>query len=106
VTAVARVLPRDWAGRRWLRFLAGMAMLALALAAHVAPAQLETATPAVATVTRVDQVATTPAAAPAPAPQLVSAPLAAAPVRIATILTAGLTGVAMRVRTVRGPPAR
>ncbi|MFF5294518.1 hypothetical protein [Paractinoplanes globisporus] len=33
MTAVARVLPRDWDGRRLLRFLAGLAMLALAFTA-------------------------------------------------------------------------
>ena len=46
MTAVARVLPGDWDGHRLLRFLAGLAMLALAFAAHLTPAHLSPADPA------------------------------------------------------------
>jgi hypothetical protein len=47
---LARLLPRDWDGRRLLQFLTGLALLALAFAAPAAPA----------------------AAAPAPAPVVVT----------------------------------
>ncbi|MCM4083729.1 hypothetical protein [Paractinoplanes hotanensis] len=40
MTNVARVLPGDWDGHRLLRFLTGLAMLALAFAAHLTPAHL------------------------------------------------------------------
>ncbi|WP_127504315.1 hypothetical protein [Actinoplanes solisilvae] len=40
MTAVARVFPRDWDGHRFLRFLTGLALLALALAPLRTPARV------------------------------------------------------------------
>lgn len=102
VTAVARVLPRDWDGHRLLRFLMGLAMLALAFAAHLAPVRLETAEqapPAAVAVATADQAHETPA------PAIVSPPALPMPTTVAVLVTiAVLVGVAGRVRTVRGPP--
>jgi hypothetical protein len=106
VTAVARVLPRDWDGARFLRFLTGLAMLALAFAAHLAPAQLETATPApapaVARVT-VDGRAETQAPAIRVMPP-VTRP--AEPLVVVAAVIVVLAGVALRVPAGRGPPTR
>jgi hypothetical protein len=61
MAVLARLLPRDWDGRRLLQFLTGLALLALAFAAPAAPVAA--------------------AAAPAPAPVVVSqaGPVAEAP---------------------------
>jgi hypothetical protein len=53
VALLTRLLPRDWDGRRLLRFLTGLALLALAFAAPVAPAA---AAPAPAAVSRAAEV--------------------------------------------------
>ncbi|MBU2666493.1 hypothetical protein KOI35_23585 [Actinoplanes bogorensis] len=131
MTAVARVLPRDWDGHRLLRFLTGLAMLALAFAAHLAPARLETAAPApvlaeASIAAPAPVVADAGIAAPAPvaatsigaAPQDGQIAQAAPAVRIATpatelpvgstvpvlVAVLVLAGLAMRVRGNRGPP--
>ncbi|WP_250007042.1 hypothetical protein [Actinoplanes sp. M2I2] len=107
MTAVARVLPRDWDGHRLLRFLTGLALLALAFATHLlpapaaaAPAAPASAPAAVAEVTRAERpvaeaVATEPLVPPAPV--LLLLVLMAASVVV-------LTGVATRTPAVRGPP--
>src|SRR3954452_6421684 len=66
VSALVHVLPRYWDGRRLLRFLTGLAMLAFAFTAHVPAAP----PPVVAT--------PPPAAFAAPAPPVVTAPAPAA----------------------------
>ncbi|GID92675.1 hypothetical protein ACFQFC_33420 [Amorphoplanes digitatis] len=65
MTAVARLLPRHWDGRRLLRFLTGLALIALAFAAPVLAASpaVEPAEPPVTIITTVD----TPAAPELPA---------------------------------------
>ncbi|MET8150705.1 hypothetical protein ACIBSW_30220 [Actinoplanes sp. NPDC049668] len=56
MTAVARLLPRHWDGRRLLRFLTGLALIALAFAAPVLAASpaVEPAEPPVTIITTVD----------------------------------------------------
>jgi hypothetical protein len=110
VAAVVRVLPRHWDGRRLLRFLTGLAMLALAFAApplsSVAPAapvpavssvRLEAASPV-----QVDAVAGT-----ARRTEHVEPPTApvAVPLIIAATVIVLVAAAAPRARTVRGPPA-
>lgn len=126
VTAVARVLPRDWDGHRLLRFLTGLAMLALAFAAQLAPGHLATAAPApavsaVAVAPVVPVAPAVPVAADSPAPaEPVSVP--AAPVAVGAIVIAAapmvpaaaaataltvlivLSGLFGRTYAVRGPP--
>jgi hypothetical protein len=71
VADVARVLPRHWDGQRLLRFLAGLALLALAFAAHAGliaqpgPAVAVPLAPAT-TSTTVDVPAATTVDVPAP----------------------------------------
>ncbi|MBM2621548.1 hypothetical protein JIG36_39190 [Actinoplanes sp. LDG1-06] len=104
MTAVARVLPRDWDGHRLLRFLAGLAMLALAFAAHLAPARLETASATPAPPSAVASV-TEQAPAPATVAEPVTVPLPApAPALLVAAAIVVLAGVTMRTRAVRGPP--
>ncbi|TDO41400.1 hypothetical protein C8E87_5132 [Paractinoplanes brasiliensis] len=132
MTAVARVLPRDWDGPRLLRFLTGLALLALAFAAHLAPAQLETAghtSPAAATVTTADPASAAAAESAAAESAAVESaavesaaveasvaesiadqaqpagfPLEATSVVVVLVTIAVLVGIAGRVRAVRGPP--
>jgi hypothetical protein len=56
VTAVARLLPRHWDGRRLLRFLTGLALIALAFTATALAASpaAEPAEPAITIITTVD----------------------------------------------------
>jgi hypothetical protein len=77
VAIVERLLPRYWDGRRLLRFLAGLALLALAFAV------------------RVDAVAAAPP--PAPATSVVSTTVDAPP-------ATGLTETDRSVATVDAPP--
>ena len=103
VTAVARVLPSDWDVHRWLRFLAGLALLALAFTAHLAPARLETAAPA--PVVAVAGVAPAPETAQTAQVATPSRPISTTVPMLVTVLV--LTGLLMRrVRAVRGPPLR
>ena len=109
-----RVLPRDWDGHRLLRFLAGLAMLALAftspafaspaLTSHVTPA----ARPAPAVVRSVTAEAPAPVRAATPAepaaPALPPGPVTVA-LLVAAVLVALPLGRPQRVHAVRGPPA-
>lgn len=119
VTAVARVLPRDWDGHRFLRFLTGLAMLALAFAAHAAPARLETAAPAPAPAVapaRAPAASAVAAVAPADrveahAPGIRTTPPVIRPVAVpahavGVAVIVVLAGVALRVPAGRGPPTR
>jgi hypothetical protein len=108
VTAVARVLPRDWDGHRLLRFLAGLAMLALAFTAPAAPVTPVEPVAAVAVVEAANETSVT-LSAPAPAPFSVRATAAPSlpeglPVLAVAPLVALLVGLAQRARTTRGPP--
>jgi len=107
VTAVTRVLPRFWDGRRLLRFLTGLAMLTLAFTVHVTPpAPALPASPAAAVATSPAapaQAATQPAAQPAPA--LPALPPVETPLVISSAVTLLLiAGSALRVRAERAPP--
>jgi hypothetical protein len=70
VADVARLLPRHWDGQRLLRFLLGLAMLALAFAAHAGLTDTAPSTPSApdtAVTTTVDVPAPATADLPAPA---------------------------------------
>ena len=110
VTAVARVHPRNWDGRRLLRFLAGLAMLALAF---ITPAPAPPAPPPVVTVS--DSVEATPVtqgdvrvmAAPIAAEELSSPVVTAVTIRPAGTLLAGVLLLAVAVLlSGRMPPVR
>jgi glucose/arabinose dehydrogenase len=99
------VLPRQWVGRRLLRFLAGLAMLALAV---TAPAFAAPAVPAPAPVS----VAAEPAPVAeirAAAPAVVERVTAPAPVATALVVLLAVmlipAGLTLRVRAERAPPA-
>jgi hypothetical protein len=80
VADVARLLPRHWDGQRLLRFLTGLALLALAFAAHAG-----VTTPPPAAVARPDPV---PAIVAAPAPvesAVVPVEIAVVPVETAAV---------------------
>lgn len=111
VTAVARLLPRDWDGGRLLRFLTGLAMLALAFtspAAPVTPAQPVPVTASVSVREIPDETSVT-VSEPAPAsvtvrvPAVPSLPEGLPVLALATLTT--LAGLAQRVRSERAPPA-
>jgi hypothetical protein len=108
VTAVTRVLPRYWDGLRLLRFLTGLAMLALAFTVHVTPPALADPPPVtpVASVTSVVSAAS-PAAAPVETPvvALPASPIET-PLAIGSAVTLPLVvGFALRVRAERAPPS-
>jgi hypothetical protein len=69
VADVVRLLPRHWDGQRLLRFLAGLALLALAFAAHagLTAAAGQVPAPAATTVTTTVDVPAAPASEIAPA---------------------------------------
>jgi hypothetical protein len=105
---VARLLPRHWDGSRLLRFLAGLAMLALAFTTPTFTSPVEaTAPPAV----------TAPAQGTAAAPDTDVTPSAAAtverlrpamPVTVPLVVAAAvliLVGRAARAQAERAPPA-
>ena len=100
------MLPRHWDGSRLLRFLAGLAMLALAFTAH--PPAAEPAAPAAAVVApapvRAAPAAAEPESAIAAPPTIPALP-APAPTAIITGSLVLLAGVALRVRASRAPPA-
>jgi hypothetical protein len=73
VADVARLLPRHWDGQRLLRFLFGLAMLALAFAAHAGLTGTALSTPS-APDTTVTTTVDVPAVDPAPATADVQAP--------------------------------
>jgi hypothetical protein len=83
VAIVERLLPRYWDGRRLLRFLTGLALLALAFAA------------------RVDAVAAPPA--PAPATSVVSTTVDAPPAAGVTETDRSVATVAAPLSTVAAP---
>jgi hypothetical protein len=103
------VLPRNWDGPRLLRFLAGLAMLALAFTTP-APAALEAPAP-VSVVAAGNTVTETSVAVsdPAPAPSVVGVWPATRPAEILVILALGslavLIGATPRIRGQRAPPA-
>ncbi|HEY0533425.1 MAG TPA: hypothetical protein VGD29_17685 [Actinoplanes sp.] len=116
MTAVTRVLPRHWDGRRLLRFLTGLAMLALAFTVHMtppapsppslpaalpaaAPAALPAAAPASSTVTPPSSTVTEEPVASLPALPI-ETPLA---ISSAVVLPL-VAGFALRVRAERAPP--
>jgi hypothetical protein len=128
---VARLLPRHWDGRRLLRFLTGLAMLALAFttpavqtpAAMPATAEVPATVampataemPATPATVAVSERASAPVASvtlsePAPAPLPVRAPAAPRSAEILAIMVAAafavsLTGRTPQVRGERAPPA-
>jgi hypothetical protein len=55
MAVLARLLPRDWDGRRLLQFLTGLALLALAFAVPAAPVAAAAPAPAPVVVTEVSQ---------------------------------------------------
>jgi hypothetical protein len=84
VTAVARLLPRHWDGRRLLQFMTGLALIALAFAAPAltgSPA-VEPAQPGIGVITTID----TP-----PAPELPAEPGLAGRVEIESPAAAALS---------------
>lgn len=107
---MTRVLPRYWDGHRLLRFLAGLAMLALAF---TAPAFAGTSTPVpVPESVAVREVSPEPVtqseSVPAPsAVRVVAAPRPAEilAVRLAGAAVAVLSGRAVRAPGERAPPA-
>ncbi|NMO51274.1 hypothetical protein HH310_08745 [Actinoplanes sp. TBRC 11911] len=113
---LARVLPRYWDGRRLLRFLAGLAMVALALTApafsepvSAGPAvPVSIARPAAAAAPVVDAASSHSAV---PVASMVDRsfgelPLPALPSTLVVAVAVGiLAGVASRVRAPRAPPA-
>ena len=105
------MLPREWDGHRLLRFLTGLAMLAVAFAAHLAPSSLETAAPAPVTVAGVTRAeAVTPAGfgaeQPAVEPRALSVPALPMPAPVTAVAVVLLAGAAPRIGAVRGPPSR
>ncbi|GIE92860.1 hypothetical protein Ari01nite_03250 [Paractinoplanes rishiriensis] len=103
------MLPRDWDGHRLLRFLAGLAMLALAFSAPAMPA---VAAEPVAIVSMAETVDETPVtlSESAPATSEVRATAAGVlpeglPVLAVAVFAVVLTGLAQRVRIPRAPPA-
>jgi hypothetical protein len=107
VTAVTYVLPRLWDGRRLLRFLTGLAMIALAFTVHVtSPAPAHSAEqPAVAVAVAQAGPASPEAPAPAsePAASLPALPPATAPVLGMAVLLLP-AGRFFSVRGERAPP--
>jgi hypothetical protein len=100
------VLPRHWDGRRLLRFLTGLAMLALAFTVHVtppapalpaapaaAPAAVAAASPVVSAPSSEEPVAALPAL-PVETPLYISS----------AVILLLITGFALRVRAERAPP--
>jgi hypothetical protein len=111
VTAVTYVLPRLWDGRRLLRFLTGLAMIALAFTVHVTPpapahsAERPAVAVAVAQAGPTSGQASSEAPAPAsePAASLPALPPATAPVLGLAVLLL-LVGRFFSVRGERAPP--
>jgi hypothetical protein len=102
------VLPRHWDGRRLLRFLTGLAMLALAFTVHVTPpAPALPAPPPVAAVASAVASSVSPASA---APDTVAEELPALPPEEpltfagSAVILLLVMGRALRVRAQRAPP--
>lgn len=103
MTAVTRVLPRHWDGRRLLRFLTGLAMIALAFTVHVAPAPALPAPPSAVTVT--SSVSPAVATAEEALPALSALPPEETPLYVSSaIILLLIGGFALRVRAERAPP--
>lgn len=103
VTAVTRVLPRHWDGRRLLRFLTGLAMLALAFTVHVTPpAPALPAAPPAAVASSVSPTAPQTVAAE-PVAALPALP-PATPVVISAAVLVLVAGRLLSVRGERAPP--
>jgi hypothetical protein len=101
------LLPRDWDGRRLLRFLTGLAMLALAFTAP-APAMPATEPAPVATVVAAaNETSVTLSESESETVRVPAAPVLPAdlPLLVLASLTVLLLGLAQRVRTTRAPPA-
>jgi hypothetical protein len=109
VTAVTRVLPRQWDGLRLLRFLTGLAMLALAFTVHATP---PAPAPPAAAIASASPAASAPAAASTTPASVVAEPVAAPPARpvatpavISTAFRLLVVGAfAFSVRAERAPP--
>jgi hypothetical protein len=108
---VARVLrghwlPSDWATRRLLRFMAGLAMLAMAFtgpaAAAPAPSPTVITTSSAATPVTLNESVSAPAAVRVEA---VTVPAEARVVLPVAALVTVLTGAGLRIRGRRAPPA-
>jgi hypothetical protein len=109
VALLERLHPRHWDGQRFLRFLTGLALIALAFAAPVAPAAAATpAPPAVITTTVEAPAAAKPAAAAAEQPAAVETCRHDASgyrgVTPPADTAAAVTGVGQRAHGTRGPP--
>jgi hypothetical protein len=109
VTVVARVLPRDWDGSRLLRFLAGLAMLALAFAAPAAPQALAEPTPVVSVAETAPETSVTVSES-VPLTHTVRATVVPSlperlPVPALATFTVLLAGFARRSGLTRAPPA-
>ena len=101
-------LPSDWDTRRLLRFLAGLAMLAMAFAgpgvtvpAPVAPSAVVTTASAETSVTLSESVSAPSSVRVAAGPLLPEAPATVVGAALLTVLI----GCALRVRGQRAPPA-
>jgi hypothetical protein len=98
------VLPRQWDGRRLLRFLTGLAMLALAFTVHVTPpAPALSAAPPVAAASSVSPAAPE-AVSVEPVAALPALPAQAPAVVGAAVLLLFLVGRLLSVRAERAPP--
>jgi hypothetical protein len=107
---VAHVLPRHWDGRRLLRFLTGLAMLALA---WTVPAAIEPAPPVPIVRTATAEsgpITETAAETVTEIPAAIGRPLPPAPVTVPLVVLVAVilvpAGLALRVRAERAPPAR
>ncbi|MET3430121.1 hypothetical protein BJ973_009333 [Actinoplanes tereljensis] len=104
MTAVARVLPRNWDGHRLLRFLAGLAMLALAFTSPVPATPM--APPAAVTAEASTTVAVSESAPAPSAVRVLPAPRPTPAVAIIVLVSlVVLVGVSTRIRGERAPPA-
>lgn len=109
MTAVAQEANRPWDGRRLLRFLTGLAMLALAVTLQLPAVPVPAAAPVPVAATVPAAVSATaavereqPRAVPAPPPAPVDALVVPAPVPAPVVLT----GIVPVTGDPRGPPTR
>jgi hypothetical protein len=112
VALSARLHPRHWDGQRFLQFLTGLALLALAFAAPLAPSSVAPAPAAVLAAPATETVAVEepagPAAVEVPAPPAAETCRLGAsgyrPVVPPADTSTALTGVEQRAHGSRGPP--
>lgn len=103
MTAVARLLPRHWDGRRLLQFLTGLALIALAFTAtaRATAPPAEPTEPAITIITTVD----TPAAPGLPSDQGISGRVVVEGPAAATQSPVGEQGAAAQAEPVAATPA-